>query len=102
VREKLLKRTSEELPHSIAVSTDELIERDDGVLEIYSRVLVERESQKGMVIGKGGRLLKEAGTEARLEIEVLFGRRVYLDIRVKVERDWQRRPHALDRLGFGH
>ncbi|MBA2366150.1 MAG: GTPase Era [Actinobacteria bacterium] len=101
VREKLLKRTSEELPHSIAVSTEELIERDDGVLEIYSLVLVERESQKGMVIGKGGSLLKEAGTEARLEIEVLFGRRVYLDIKVKVERDWQRRAHALDRLGFG-
>lgn len=101
VREKLLKRTSEELPHSIAVVTEELIERDDGLLEIYSRVLVERESQKGMVIGKGGRLLKEAGTEARLEIEVLFGRRVYLDLSVRVERDWQRRSHALDRLGFG-
>jgi GTP-binding protein Era len=101
VREKLLKRTSEELPHSIAVVTEELIARDDGLLEIYSRVLVERESQKGMVIGKGGRLLKEAGTEARMEIEVLFGRRVYLDLSVRVERDWQRRSHALDRLGFG-
>ena len=101
VREKLLKRTSEELPHSIAVVTEELVERDDGLLEIYVRVLVERESQKGMVIGKGGHMLKEAGTEARSEIEVLFGRRAYLDLTVKVERDWQRHSHALDRLGFG-
>lgn len=100
VREKLLKRTHEELPHSIAVVTDEFEERDDGLLEIRVIVYVERESQKGMVIGKGGEAIKAVGTEAREEIEVLFGRKVFLEQRVKVEKDWQRRAHALERLGF--
>ncbi len=101
VREKILRRAREELPHSIAVVTDDYIERDDGLLEIHGRVYVERESQKGIVIGKAGETLKAIGTEARVEIETLFGRKVYLDLRVKVERDWQRRAHALERLGFG-
>jgi GTP-binding protein Era len=100
VREKLLRRTHEELPHSIAVVTDEFEERDDGLLEIRVIVYVERESQKGMVIGKGGDVIKAVGTEAREEIEVLFGRKVFLEQRVKVEKDWQRRAHALERLGF--
>jgi GTPase len=100
VREKLLARTREELPHSIAVVTDDYGERPDGLLEISARIYVERESQKGMVIGKGGATLKVVGTEAREEIEVLFGRKVFLDLRVRVEKDWQRRPHALERLGF--
>jgi GTPase len=101
VREKLLRRTREELPHSIAVVTDEYIERGDGMLEIHALVYVERESQKGIIIGKGGSVLKEVGTEAREELEVLFGRKVFLELRVKVEKDWQHRPHALERLGFG-
>jgi GTP-binding protein Era len=100
VREKLLGRTHEELPHSIAVVTDEFEERDDGLLEIRVLIYVERESQKGMVIGKGGEVIKAVGTEAREEIEVLFGRKVFLEQRVKVEKDWQRRAHALERLGF--
>jgi GTP-binding protein Era len=100
VREKLLTRTHEELPHSIAVVTEEYEERDDGLLEIRAIIFVERDSQKGIVIGKGGRTLKEAGTEAREEIELLFGRKVYLELMVKVEKDWQRRAHALERLGF--
>lgn len=100
VREKLLRRTHEELPHSIAVVTDEFEERDDGLLEIRVIVYVERESQKGMVIGRGGETIKAVGTEAREEIEVLFGRKVFLEQRVKVEKDWQRRAHALERLGF--
>lgn len=101
VREKLLSRTRDELPHSIAVVTEEYDERDDGLLEIQASIFVERDSQKGIVIGKGGTTLKTAGTEAREEIELLFGRRVFLDLRVKVEKDWQRRAHALERLGFG-
>lgn len=101
VREKLLSRTRDELPHSIAVVTEDYEERDDGLLAIHARVFVERESQKGIVIGRGGSLLKEVGTEARNEIELLFGRRVFLDLRVRVERDWQRHAHALQRLGFG-
>jgi GTP-binding protein Era len=100
VREKLLVRMREELPHSVAVVTEDYEEREDGLLEIHATVFVERESQKGIVIGKGGENLKVAGTEAREEIEVLFGRKVFLELRVKVEKDWQRREHALERLGF--
>jgi GTPase len=100
VREKLLLRMREELPHSVAVVTEDYEERDDGLLEIRATVFVERESQKGIVIGKGGENLKVAGTKAREEIEVLFGRKVFLELRVKVEKDWQRRPHGLERLGF--
>jgi GTPase len=100
VREKLLARTREELPHSIAVLIEDYEERPDGMLEIRARIFVERSSQKGMVIGKGGSVLKEAGTDARLEIETLFGRKVFLELTVKVEKDWQRRDYALDRLGF--
>ena len=100
VREKLLHRTREEVPHSIAVLTEEYIERDDGLLEIHADVFVERDSQKGIVIGKGGATLKAVGTEAREEIELLFGRKVYLELRVKVLKDWQRRAYALDQLGF--
>ncbi len=81
--------------------TDEYEERADGLLDIRANVFVERESQKGIVIGRGGATLKAAGTEARREIELLFGRRVFLDLRVKVEREWQRRAHALERLGLG-
>jgi GTP-binding protein Era len=101
VREKLLESMRDELPHSIAVVTEEFEERPDGLLEIRATVFVERTSQKGIVIGKGGSTLKDAGMRAREEIEVLFGRHVFLDLRVKVERDWQRRAHALERLGFG-
>jgi GTP-binding protein Era len=100
VREKLLKRTREELPHSIAVVTEDYEERAGDLLEIRATIFVERESQKGIVIGQQGRTIKEAGSEARAEIELLFGRSVYLDLRVKVEKDWQRRAHALQRLGF--
>lgn len=105
VREKLLAVAREELPHSITVTAEE-IEDDDGrvpdpdLLRIRAVIRVERESQKGIVIGKGGRVLKEAGTRARQELESLLGIHVYLETRVKVERDWQRRAHALDRLGY--
>jgi GTP-binding protein Era len=102
VREKLLSRTREEVPHSIAVITEDMEERDDGLLEIRATIYVERESQKGIVIGKGGETIKAVGTEAREEIEALFGTRVFLDLRAKVEKDWQRRAYALERLGFGN
>jgi GTP-binding protein Era len=101
VREKLLARAREELPHSIAVVTEDFEEREDGLLEIRATVFVERESQKGIVIGKRGETVKAVGTETRLEIEALFGRRVFLELRARVEKDWQRRAHALERLGFG-
>ena len=100
VREKLLARTHDELPHSIAVVTEDYEEREDGILAIHATIYVERDSQKGIVIGRGGENIKAAGTEAREEIETLFGRKVFLDLRVKVEKDWQRHAHALERLGF--
>jgi GTP-binding protein Era len=103
LREKLLAVARDELPHSITVSVEEAEsvegERDD-VLRFQAIVRVERESQKGMVIGKGGAVLRDAGTAARHELEALLGTRVHLATRVTVERDWQRRPATLDRLGY--
>jgi GTPase len=78
----------------------EELEREHDLVRIEANVLVERESQKGIVIGRGGALLKAIGTRAREELEVLLGARVFLSLRVKVLREWQRDPAALDRLGF--
>jgi GTPase len=102
VREKALKLTREELPHSVAVQVDELADDPDraDLLRITCLILVERESQKGIVIGKGGSMLKQIGTMARQEIEPMLGRRVFLELRVKVQREWQRDPVALQRLGY--
>ncbi|HYT30389.1 MAG TPA: GTPase Era [Actinomycetota bacterium] len=101
VREKALALTREEVPHSIAVEVEELDREDgDGLVRISAVILVERDSQKGIVIGKGGSMLKEIGTLARRELEGWFGAKVFLDLRVKVLKDWQRDPRALDRLGF--
>jgi GTP-binding protein Era len=101
VREKALAVTREELPHSIAVIVDEL-ERDEqsGLMRLSCHVFVERESQKGIVIGKGGATLKEIGTRAREELEALLGTRVFLELRVKVLKEWQRDPKAMARLGL--
>jgi GTP-binding protein Era len=100
VREKYLSRLREELPHSLAVVVDDIEERDNGVLYVPASVYIERTSQKGMVIGKGGELIKTVGAEARTELERLFGVPVFLDLRVKVEKDWQRREDTLNRMGF--
>ena len=109
VREKLLAVARDELPHSITVSVEELediadadadVDDPDQILRLRADISVERDSQKGIVIGRGGRVLKDAGTAARQELEALLGVRVYLETRVRVERDWQRRDHALDRLGY--
>jgi GTP-binding protein Era len=100
VREKFLDRLREELPHSLVVVVEDLEQREDGLIDIAADVIVERKSQKGIVIGKGGSLLKEAGTEARHDLESLLGNRVNLALQVKVEPDWQRKPQLLDRLGF--
>ena len=101
VREAALEGVSDELPHSIAVTVDDMIERDDkDLLEIYANLYVERDSQKGIIIGKGGARLREVGERARREIEALLGRKVYLALHVKVAKDWQRDPKQLGRLGF--
>ena len=109
VREKLLAVARDELPHSITVSVEELEDLDDPddghvpadrILRLRADIRVERDSQRGIVIGRGGRVLRDAGTAARQELEALLGVRVYLETRVGVERDWQRRAHVLDRLGY--
>ena len=100
IREKYLARLREELPHSVAVVVDEMETQDNGVLRIEASVYVERESQKGMVIGKGGTMIRDVGTEARTDLERIFGTRVFLDLRVRVEKDWQGSDEMLDRLGF--
>lgn len=100
VREKYLSRLRDELPHSLAVVVDEMTSRDDGLVHIAATVYVERDSQKGMVIGKGGSMLQAVGTAARKDIERVLGAKVFLDLRVRVEKDWQRRDPSLDRMGF--
>ena len=100
VREKFLDRLREELPHALVVITRSIEERSDTLVVIEADVVVERDSQKGIVIGAGGSMLRVAGEEARAELEARFGRQVHLALRVRVERDWQRHPTLLDRLGF--
>ncbi|CAB4541841.1 MAG: GTPase Era [Actinobacteria bacterium] len=101
IREAALEGVHDELPHSLAVTIDEMGEREDGSLyDIHANVWVERDSQKGIIIGKGGSRLKEVGSKSRKEIESLLGRKVFLGIRVKVAQDWQKDPKALGRLGF--
>ena len=105
VREQLLQVAREELPHSIAVTVEEMDDdpahpRRDDLLRLSVTIRVERDSQKGIVIGRGGEVLKRVGTSARVELERLLGAPVHLTTRVKVERDWQRRAHSLDRLGL--
>ncbi|MBA2337662.1 MAG: GTPase Era [Acidimicrobiia bacterium] len=100
VREQYLSRLRQELPHSLTVVVDEIAERLGGTVYVAATVVVERPSQKGIVIGKGGGLLRSVGEAARLELERLMAAPVYLDLRVRVEPDWQRRDALLDRLGF--
>lgn len=100
IREKFLDRLRDELPHALAVRVEDIEQREDGLIDIAADLIVERKSQKGIVIGKGGSLLKIAGTEARTELESLLGERVNLILHVEVEKDWQRSPQLLDRLGF--
>lgn len=105
VREAALEGVRDELPHSIAVVVEEMIPRADRpedrpMLDVYVNIVVERESQKAIVIGRKGSRLREVGTRAREHIERLLGTPVYLDLHVKVSKDWQRDPKALGRLGF--
>ncbi len=100
IREKFLDRLRDELPHSLAVRVEEIEQRSDGLVDITADLVVERKSQKGIVIGQGGSMLEQAGTEARRELESLLGEKVNLRLKVVVEKDWQSRPQLLDRLGF--
>jgi GTPase len=102
IRESILEGVREELPHSIAVVVEEMGPRDgrDDLVDVHAVMYVERPSQKAIVLGAKGTRLKEVGTTARHQIEALLGTRVYLDLRVKVAKDWQRDPRQLRRLGF--
>jgi GTP-binding protein Era len=101
IREKLLAEVRQELPHATAVVVERWEEREDGLLEIEAVILVERESQKGIVIGRGGELLKRVGSAARVELESFLGRRIYLRLWASVKRDWRNSHHVLKRLGLG-
>ena len=101
IREAALEGVSDELPHSLAVTIDDMVERDDkDLVEIYANLWVERDSQKGIVIGHGGERLQDVGARARAAIEPLVGRQIFLSLRVKVAKEWQRDPKQLGRLGF--
>jgi GTP-binding protein Era len=106
IREAALEGVHDELPHSLAVVIDEVSEREGRteeqgeLIDIRAILYVERDSQKGIVIGKGGARLREVGTAARIQIEKLLGTKVYLELRVKIAKNWQRDPKQLGRLGF--
>jgi GTP-binding protein Era len=102
IREAALEGVRDELPHSLAVVIDEVNPREgrDDLIDVHAILYVERDSQKGIVIGKGGARLREVGTAARTQIEKLLGTKVYLDLRVKIAKNWQRDPKQLGRLGF--
>jgi len=105
IREAALEGVRDELPHSIAVVIEEMVPRPDRpedrpLLDVHAQLFVERDSQKGIVIGHKGSRLKEIGTTSRTQIEKLLGTPVHLDLRVKVAKDWQRDPRQLRRLGF--
>ena len=103
IREAALEGVRDELPHSLAVVIEDIEARQarrDEMIDVHAVLYVERDSQKGIVIGKGGARLREVGTAARTQIEKLLGTKVYLDLRVKVAKNWQRDPKQLGRLGF--
>ncbi len=99
IREAALEGVRDELPHSIAVLVEEIIP-EDGLTKVYADVYVERQSQKAIMIGARGSRLKEVGTKARADIQELLGTKIYLDLHVRVAKDWQRDPRQLRRLGF--
>ncbi len=101
IREAVLEGVDDELPHSLAVTIDDIVERDDkDLVEVYANLFVERDSQRAIIIGKGGSRIRDIGAQARPAIEKLVGKHVFLSIRVKVAKDWQRDPKQLGRLGF--
>ena len=100
IREKILQLTQEEIPHSVAVTVDKMQKDEFDKVHVYANIIVERKSQKGIIIGKSGRLLKEIGTRARHDIQQLLGNKVYLELWVKVEKDWRKRKSNLQEYGY--
>ena len=99
VREKILLNTSDEIPHSVAVKVENYFEQED-IDKIYASIFCETKSQKGILIGKGGSMLKKIGTEARKELEQITEKKVYLELNVKVEKDWRKKQSALKNFGY--
>ncbi|CAM3959604.1 GTPase Era [Paenibacillus alkaliterrae] len=102
IREKILHMTRDEIPHSIAVTIEDMRVKENGVVYIGAVIFVERDSQKGIIIGKKGELLKEVGKQARKDIEALLGSRIFLELWVKVKKDWRNQERVLKDLGFRH
>ncbi|MFH0933343.1 MAG: GTPase Era [Nitrospirota bacterium] len=100
IREKITEMTEEEVPHSVAVEVAEWKEREDGLISIMSNIYVEREGQKGIIIGKKGSMLKSIGTAARIDIERLLNTKVFLELWVKVKKDWRDDKRTLEELGY--
>ena len=100
IREQVLRRTREELPHAVEVAVEEVREREDGLIEVGAQIWAETDSQKAILIGKGGRMVREIGTAARKELERELGSRVFLDLQVRVRERWRRDEGLLDRLGI--
>jgi GTPase len=100
IREQILRRTREEVPHAVEVAVEDVRRRDDGLFEVRAQVWAESESQKGILIGRGGRMVREVGAAARRELERELGGQVFLDLRVSVRGHWRRDDALLDRLGI--
>ncbi len=100
IREAALLHLREEIPHSIGVKVDEFTERSESLAYIAATLHLERENHKGIVIGKGGEMLKKIGSTARQEIEAMSGRKVFLELKVKVNKNWRNNPEALSQLGY--
>lgn len=100
IREKVLELTREEIPHSVAVQTESMEKIDDDMIEVRATIVVERSSQKGIIIGKRGSMLKEIGTRARKDIQKLLGSKIYLELWVQVKDDWRNTPRYLGDFGY--
>ena len=100
IREKILHLTKEEIPHSVAVTVDKMQKDEFDKVHVYANIIVERPTQKGIIIGKGGKLLKEIGVRARKDIEQILGNKVYLELWVKVEKDWRKKKSHLQDFGY--
>lgn len=100
IREQVLRRTREEIPHAVEVAVDSVTDRADGIIEVRADVWAESQSQKAILIGKGGRMIRDVGTAARRELERELGSQVHLELRVRVRENWRRDDSLLDRLGI--
>lgn len=100
IREKILQLTREEIPHAVAVVIESMQERENGLLDLNAVIYVERDSQKGIIIGSGGKMLKEIGKRARQELEAIFGNKIYLQLWVKVKKSWRDDETALRSFGY--